>query len=752
MRRIRVALTVCGCLCLWLTALPAGLRAQVATDRHPVPQEHPRLFGSRERLRSLAAERPEEYARMKAVLAWPEVDDHALMFSLALVCAVEPDSALGRRAVELALKYVNGPIQIGHVTFGHDLANCAVIYDMCWEYWTDQERQAFHTYVNATVDGNVDQETTPFANGWYGYKHWGYGLACYASYYENPRAPAILSKLESDYRNLAVPALELAGEGGGWAEGYYINYWNYEWMVFCEAAMFCEGQDYCEMAPKFFRERAVASMFEAYPWISDYHSRRPIPMGDSGGRLYGGDRDKTLNVRRILASRYRNDPSHQAVHTFNETTPRASGGTNAYKDFLWHDTSVPGASLETYKLSHYSSGPGYVYARSSWRDDATYFFFKCGDRFTSHQHLEVGHFMIARREELLGDGGHYYEFGGFHDVNYSLRTIAHNTMLVYNSAEAIRADIRAGDVTGNDGGQNYPWAHHNGLAAQVSDWKANKGQFDIADMLAYRDHGDWLYTAGDCSRAYDKGKLDYFYRQIVYIRPGRFVVFDRVKSPRSSYKKTFLLQAMKVPQLDGQRIRIDNGGGRLFALTVLPERAVIRLNSGADLYTYNGHSYPPTTDTGPAPECRVEISPFSSSNEDLFLHVFEACDNTQGAMCEVTRLGDGTGEAGVRLAAGPGGPAVEVLFSRSGTVGARIRVGDSGEYIDLPAGIDTSVPVIPLRGDIDGDGRRSLKDALELILRALRDPTDSSLDLNADGTATWADALELLRLIRSAEE
>ena len=111
--------------------------------------------------------------------------------------------------------------------------------------------------------------------------------------------------------------------------------------MFCEAARFCEGVDYYAAAPKFFARRAVASLFETYPGIDSYRSRRPIPMGDGGGRVFGGDRDKALSARRILVNSFRDDPAHQAVQAFNETTPRSAVGVNAYKDFLWRDTSVP---------------------------------------------------------------------------------------------------------------------------------------------------------------------------------------------------------------------------------------------------------------------------------------------------------------------------------------------------------------------------------------------------------------------------
>ena len=599
--------------------------AAARTIRHAVPKGHPRLLGSRNRLQELAKQRPEAYRRVLRVARELDADDHSKMISMALVCAIEQDAKLGKHAVQMAMKYIDGPIRKGHVTFAHDLARCAIVYDLCHEYWSQSERAKFHAYMNKTVDANIRSETHVFHNGWYGYKNWGIGLACYATFYENERAEEILRALEKDYRNRAAPALELAGAGGGWAEGYYINYWLYEWLFFCEVARNCEGIDYYAMAPGFFNERAIASMFEAYPGIKIYNSRRPVPMGDGGGRMFGGDRDKALSARRILVNHFSEDSSHQAVHTFNETTPRSSVGVYAYKDFLWRDTTVRKADLNSFKLSHISCAPGYVYARSSWDEDATYFFFKCGDRFTAHQHLDVGHFLIYKYEELVCDGGHYDAFGSNHDVNYHLRTIAHNTMLIHDPCETW-SRIRAGPVSGNDGGQHHNWPHHNGAVTDAAEWQKGRQLYDIADILAFEDKGDYVYVAGDCSRAYSQKKLEYFTRQIVFLRPDIFIIFDRVSSKHPHFRKTWLLQAMKVPTETEDGLVVTNGKGRLFIQTLLPSEAQVKLVTGADLYSYGGKTYPPVRDTGPAPQCRIEISPTGQREVDYFLHVLTATD------------------------------------------------------------------------------------------------------------------------------
>ncbi|MFH1923122.1 MAG: hypothetical protein ABIP48_24940, partial [Planctomycetota bacterium] len=102
-----------------------------AFERHPVPREHPRLLGSREHLQALARERSEAYQRVVRVARESEADDHAKMISMALVAAVESDETLAEAAKRMAMKYVDGPIRKGHVTFGSDLARCAVVYDLC---------------------------------------------------------------------------------------------------------------------------------------------------------------------------------------------------------------------------------------------------------------------------------------------------------------------------------------------------------------------------------------------------------------------------------------------------------------------------------------------------------------------------------------------------------------------------------------------------------------------------------------------
>ena len=99
-----------------------------------------------------------------------------------------------------------------------------------------------------------------------------------------------------------------------------------------------------------------------------------------------------------------------------------------------------------------------------------------------------------------------------------------------------------------------------------------------------------------------------------------------MKSTQPDFKKTWLLQAMKPPTTVGANLVVTNGEGRLHIQTVLPANPVVQLVKGDDLYSCGGQTYLPRRDTGPAPECRIEVSPPTPAQTDYFLHVLTATD------------------------------------------------------------------------------------------------------------------------------
>jgi hypothetical protein len=303
-------------------------------------------------------------------------------------------------------------------------------------------------------------------------------------------------------------------------------------------------------------------------------------------------------------------------------------------DFFWSDTTVKPGNLDKFKLSHYSQGPGYVYARSSWKDDATLFFFKSGARFTSHQHLDNGHILLFKNEELLGDGGHYDSWTGPHVVSYYTRTVAHSSILIHDPSEKWTG-VR-GENAANDGGQAFPWSApgmtfgQNGYALDPEHWHKNRDILDTGKVTAYVDRGAYMYTAGDFTKSYSSTKAKHVTRQIVYLRGDldTFIIFDRVESTDATFKKSVIFQPMKVPERVGDHFVVTNGKGRLFIQTLSPADADVQLFHGETLYAYHGQNFPPKNQPNQAPECRMQVSPKAQNTLDHFVHVLTTADSS----------------------------------------------------------------------------------------------------------------------------
>jgi hypothetical protein len=99
------------------------------------------------------------------------------------------------------------------------------------------------------------------------------------------------------------------------------------------------------------------------------------------------------------------------------------------------------------------------------------------------------------------------------------------------------------------------------------------------------------------------------------------------------------------------------------------------------LYTYDNETFAPQRDTGPAPECRIEISPRQPATKDIFLHVLTAA---QAETSRVQRARAQLSDDRVTVWLGPD----NIEFSLS-DMGGMIEV--SGHRKDLPEAMDESI-------------------------------------------------------------
>jgi hypothetical protein len=195
----------------------------------------------------------------------------------------------------------------------------------------------------------------------------------------------------------------------------------------------------------------------------------------------------------------------------------------------------------------------------------------------------------------------------------------------------------------NDGGQAKKWEW---TADNLPDWKKKQAQFERGSIIAYANSAEYLYIAADCAAAYAPSKLKTWTRQIVFLRPHTFVIYDRVVSARPEYEKTWLLHSGGEPQVDGTTTVITKGKGRLTAQTLLPPDAKINKVYG---YGYRGQTFDPPKNpqSNVAPKWRLEVQPALSNEADEFLHVLSTA--TTDGVIPPTQLIRAAGQVGAKI-------------------------------------------------------------------------------------------------------
>lgn len=314
--------------------------------------------------------------------------------------------------------------------------------------------------------------------------------------------------------------------------------------------------------------------------------------------------------------------------------------------------SEPPYDLEDAK---YFTGVGTVYMRTgfdySYTSDDVYAVFRCETLLAGHTHAHQNHFLIARGPDILAvDSGDYDASTSSHHMNYFERTIAHNTITVYDPSETTFLPYS------NDGGQVPP--SKNPLPIHFGD--AADPRYYRGGIEAYTNKEAYTYVKGDATAAYSPDKMELFTREVYFMKPDTFVILDRVRATSQAYTKRWLLHTMNEPVISGDTVTIQEGGSKMVVTTVLPAAAEITKVGGTNHeFEVNGVNYPPsggaTWDSG---SWRIEVSPTTPAEEHIFLHVLQVMDAGGQPDTEVT-LVEGDEMLGVSV----GGETV--LFSTS---------------------------------------------------------------------------------------
>lgn len=325
-----------------------------------------------------------------------------------------------------------------------------------------------------------------------------------------------------------------------------------------------------------------------------------------------------------------------------------SNSAHSLSSVLALDTKTQTKDETDLPLTHFTTYPiSSMTARTSWQNGlnaptAMAYVNMREVAIGDHQHMDVGGFQLYYKGMLALDSG-FYEWSD-HYYDYQRRSIAHNVVLVHDPDEIFN------NSSVNDGGQ---WVPVNfGFGSSQQHLEHVEKSIEAGDCITAKDtvyyagsdtyKPEFSYISADIKPAYTD-KVSAYKRSAVFVNtdnkdyPALFVVYDNLRSSDAEFKKTWLLHSEEEPILDNNKITLtrtaDGYNGKLVNATIVPtadnaEFTVIG-GEGKEFWA-DGKNHPTETyvsgnhsDLG---NWRVELSPKSASEEDVFLNAMYVTD------------------------------------------------------------------------------------------------------------------------------
>lgn len=686
-------------------SLPDGTRVPVP------PREHPRLYLRADRLDDLKArvDHPVLRQTWQNLQALAGENAHCAMTVDALRYLLDGDPRTGRRAIETALEFLPQAKfrEYGDVSrdYGRVLWSAAVVYDWCHSLLSSDEKDAliaqcvrlaekfecgYPIRTRGTLTGHVAE--------WMIMRDMlSAGVAIY------DESPEIYDQAAGVFFRDFLPARNWFYPGGAQHQG--VAYGDTRF-----------GSD---LYPLFIFDRMgfgnvyhPSQRFVPYHWI---YMRRP----DGRMMTQGDDFVWTPKLPEILTSAYYHDGYILADYLKDEwdfsILKHATHPMDQLFVLLWRDPDLEPWDLNELPTTRYFGFPfGWMVARTGWDEDAVIASMQVNVyNFLNHQHQDAGAFQIWYKGVLAADTGLYSGTGGgyvgAHNVNYYKRTIAHNSLLVYDPSEEFTTRGFQEIEKVNDGGQRLPngWVS----ARELDDFLAK--DYKTGDVLGW-----WLgpdpqrpevsYLKGDITQAYSR-KVSQVRRSFVFLDfdntdvPAALVVFDRVVSTNPSFRKYWLLHSVEEPLVDGAVTNItltqNQWSGRLVNTTLLPAAdnfQIEKVGGPTQKHWVFGQSF----ESYPRPrgrrqddtvyedaDWRIQLSPVADSAEDLFLNAMLVTDRENDRLATVVgidqedRVGALIADRAVLFSRNTEASDGSVTFTLPGSKGYRILVADLAEGI-----------------------------------------------------------------------
>ncbi|GAB4507863.1 MAG: hypothetical protein Tsb0026_04940 [Sulfuricaulis sp.] len=414
------------------------------------------------------------------------------------------------------------------------------------------------------------------------------------------------------YRGELLKTANRVGIDGGWGEGLaYMNELYSKNMILGAELLFTATQgrlDLFTSANPFFEKYIPFTLFAirpdfSYPRWSDIENFSPQYSHDLRENLLPLTFRFGSGLGQYLLSKLEDNYGFQSMY-----------------EVLWkRDAPAPvkpeSVFISNPERSALFRGLGLAIMRTGFAPDDTYVSFKASPWLSSHVHADAGHFEIFKKGPLAIDSGSYDEWGSEHMRNYYARTVAHNTLTIYDPNEA--PSNFSGYV--NDGGQRY-WDHNVFDSYQEGVTGAAPGEpFRGGSIRNYIAQADFTYIDADLTGAYGR-KVSEVGRQFFYFpnkKDALIVIVDRILLKDRRFPASFLLHFDGDLTVSGNDFGVKNGLSTLYGRAVVPVKAVLTRRGD---YEVNGRRYPPRVELPESGKGRLEIGhPLPESNSVYFV-------------------------------------------------------------------------------------------------------------------------------------
>jgi heparin/heparan-sulfate lyase len=585
------------------------------------------------------------------------------MEALALEYLIDPTKNLesGKQAVTLAINYLSsfGSIGTSEVTQYDDVGytnemiiGAALVYDWCYPLMTADNktklRNAMTAVCKRTEYGLPSTSNTNYLSGHYSELNPTTYLAMGIAVFDED--PTYFNFAYNEQTKGFAPSRNFMFTSGTHHQGaQYIHVRHYSELL--QHFMLSK----VDLSP-YTKDINTVTFRDIYGTTPQKTDMDGMPEGDCHNRLLMG-----YPQLYYLSATLSKDPYLQRV----AKSKLSLGSKFSARMFIYYDPTIVSSELEN-KLcltKYFPSPAGMMIARTKWDFDSIGY--KSNVMVVlmnmkeynaqNHTHLDGGHFGIYYKGHLALDAGIYQGsdaangWGKVNYYNYYARTIAHNSLLIFDPNEPY-PEVAYAKATSRDGGQFFfsasAWKNS---SAMIS---AGKSSQILAHDIATGANPEYSYMKGDLTKTYNvpsyistyAAKVDTVRRSFVFLNhgndkiPGSLIVLDKVVSTKATFKKTWLLHTQNQPTVSGNTIvattTTNSRNGKLSTTVLLPEtnnQSIVLVGGAGKEYWVDGKNYGTVTQED-AGMWRVELSPKTEAKSDNFLTVLQACDatNTEG--------------------------------------------------------------------------------------------------------------------------